>query len=111
MDARSPRPGNHGAGSWPIQTKKGQAFSKQQPTAGKESHRSIADNDLREMGGSTRCKQPLRSPLNLNIGVNAYRQGAKIELTVWPERHFVNRELIGGDYAETSQGKRVPKPL
>jgi len=39
------------------------------------------------------------------------RQGAKITLTIWPERHFVNRELIGGEYATTSQGALVPKPL
>jgi hypothetical protein len=39
------------------------------------------------------------------------RRGVKITLTIWPERHFVNRELIGGEYAQTSNGTIVPKPL
>ena len=38
------------------------------------------------------------------------RQGATITLTVWPERHFVNRELLGGEYTTTSPGHRVRKP-
>ena len=57
MDARSKRSGSHRAGRRLSRRAKGKLFSKQQPTAGKESHRSIADNDLREMGGSTRYQQ------------------------------------------------------
>lgn len=53
---------------------------------------------------------------NLVRGVKAeldtfIRQGANITLTIWPEKHFVNREIIGGEHAKTSSGKLVPKPL
>jgi len=53
---------------------------------------------------------------NLVGGVKAeldafIRQGAKVTLTIWPEKHFVNREIIGGAHANTSTGKVVPKPL
>jgi hypothetical protein len=39
------------------------------------------------------------------------RQGVRIELNIWPESHFVNRELIGGQYTKASQGQQVHKPL
>ncbi len=39
------------------------------------------------------------------------RQGIQIRLTIWPERHFVNRELLAGEFARTSPGDLVPRPL
>lgn len=39
------------------------------------------------------------------------RQGVQIRLTIWPERHFVNRELLAGDFAKTSSGEQVPRPM
>lgn len=39
------------------------------------------------------------------------KQGIQIRLTIWPEKHFVNRELIAGEFAKTSPGTLVPKPL
>ncbi|MBU6172342.1 MAG: hypothetical protein KGQ60_00970 [Planctomycetes bacterium] len=39
------------------------------------------------------------------------KQGIQIRLTIWPEKHFVNRELIAGEFARKSKGAPVPKPL
>jgi hypothetical protein len=39
------------------------------------------------------------------------QRGARIELTVWPQDHFINRELIGGDYATTAPGTTIRKAL
>ncbi len=39
------------------------------------------------------------------------KQGAQIQLTIWPEKHFVNRELLGGDNTKTSSGTIIRRPL
>jgi hypothetical protein len=39
------------------------------------------------------------------------KQGMQIRLTIWPEKHIVNRELIAGEFAKTSSGTRVTRPL
>lgn len=62
------------------------------------------------------CMQPRISEQNLIRGVSGelstfVRQGVQIRLTIWPERHYVNRELLAGDLAKTSPGDRVPRPL
>lgn len=38
------------------------------------------------------------------------RQGVNVTLTLWPERHFVNREIIGGDYTRTSENETIRRP-
>lgn len=62
------------------------------------------------------CMQRNISEHNLMSGVNGelsafVRQGIQIRLTIWPERHFVNRELLAGDFAKKSSGDLVPRPL
>lgn len=62
------------------------------------------------------CMQPRISEQNLIRGIagelsSFVRQGIQIRLTVWPERHFVNRELLAGEFARTSPGDLVPRPL
>ncbi|MCA8998952.1 MAG: hypothetical protein KDA80_18275 [Planctomycetaceae bacterium] len=37
------------------------------------------------------------------------KKGIEIDLTVWPEKHFINREIIGGEFARQSDGKK-PRP-
>lgn len=40
------------------------------------------------------------------------RRGASIVVSIWPEKHFLNRELLAGVIARTSSpGEIVPKPL
>lgn len=39
------------------------------------------------------------------------QQGVEIRLTLWPEGHFANRGVLAGDFAKTSEGDRVPRPL
>lgn len=62
------------------------------------------------------CMQRNISEQNLIRGISGelsafVRRGIQIRLTIWPERHFVNRELLGGDFAKTSPGDLVPRPL
>jgi hypothetical protein len=62
------------------------------------------------------CMQPRISENNLISGISDQlstfvRQGIQIRLTIWPERHFVNRELLAGQLARTSPGDLVPRPL
>lgn len=62
------------------------------------------------------CMQPRITEQNLMRGVAGeltafVRQGIQIRLTIWPERHFVNRELLAGDFAKKSSGDLVPRPL
>jgi hypothetical protein len=62
------------------------------------------------------CMQPRITEQNLIRGVSGelsafVRQGIQIRLTIWPERHFVNRELLAGEFAKTSPGDLVPRPL
>lgn len=60
---------------------------------------------------------PSRIPeANLLTGVKAelqrfVRDGITINVATWPEKHFVNRELVAGEYATTSPGVKVRKPL
>lgn len=42
---------------------------------------------------------------------NFIRQGVQIRLTIWPQGHLVNRELLAGDYAKSSSGNLTPRPL
>lgn len=37
--------------------------------------------------------------------------GIQIRLTIWPEKHFVNRELIAGEFAKTSTRNLVHRTL
>lgn len=39
------------------------------------------------------------------------KQGVILQLSIWPEKHFVNRELLGGDNTRTSPGEIVRRPL
>lgn len=39
------------------------------------------------------------------------RQGVQIRLMIWPERHFVNRELLAGELTKTSSSDTIPRPL
>lgn len=62
------------------------------------------------------CMQPRITAENLIHGISGelntlVRQGARIHLSIWPEKHFVNRELIGGDTTKTSPGELVRRPL
>jgi hypothetical protein len=62
------------------------------------------------------CIQPRISEHNLMNGISGelstfVRQGIQIRLTIWPERHFVNRELLAGEFAKTSPGDLSPRPL
>lgn len=62
------------------------------------------------------CMQRNISEHNLISGVSGelstfVRQGIQIRLTIWPERHFVNRELLAGEFAKTSPGDLVRRPL
>ncbi len=62
------------------------------------------------------CQQSRIREENLIRGISSelsasIRQGVQIRLTIWPERHFVNRELLAGEYTWTSQGDKVGRPL
>lgn len=62
------------------------------------------------------CMQPRISEHNLMSGISGelsafVQQGFQIRLTIWPERHFVNRELLAGQFAKTSPGDLIPRPL
>lgn len=62
------------------------------------------------------CMKRGISEQNLVHGVSAelsafVRQGAQIRLTIWPEQHILNRELLAGDFARTSPGNCIPRPL
>lgn len=62
------------------------------------------------------CMQPRITERNLIRGVSGelttfVRQGVQIRLTIWPERHFVNRELLAGEFAKTSSRELLPRPL
>jgi len=62
------------------------------------------------------CMQKNISERNLFGGIASelstfLKQGYNIRLTIWPEKHFVNRELIAGELAKTSTGNLVPRPL
>lgn len=62
------------------------------------------------------CMQPRITEQTLIRGVSGelsafVRQEIQIRLTIWPERHFVNRELLAGEYARTSPGDLIPRPL
>ena len=62
------------------------------------------------------CMQPRISKHRLIRGISdelstSVQQGVQIRLTIWPERHFINRELLGGDYTKTSPGDLVRRPL
>jgi len=62
------------------------------------------------------CMQKNISEGNLFGGIASelctfVNQGIRIRLTIWPEKHFVNRELIAGELAKTSTGDLVPRPL
>jgi hypothetical protein len=62
------------------------------------------------------CMQSRITEQNLTRGVSNelafyIRQGIKIRLTIWPERHFVNRELLAGEFAKKSSGELSPRPL
>ncbi len=39
------------------------------------------------------------------------QRGIKISVSLWPENHFVNRELLAGSYTKTSEGIAVRKAL
>ena len=39
------------------------------------------------------------------------RQGVQIRLSLWPIKHFYNRELIAGDLSRTSTGEEIRRPL
>ncbi len=62
------------------------------------------------------CMQQKIPEQNLICGISGelnslVKQGVKIQLSIWPEKHFVNRELIGGDTTTTSSGAFVRRPL
>jgi hypothetical protein len=62
------------------------------------------------------CMQPRITEQSLIGGVSGelsafVRKGIQIRLTLWPEKHFVNRSLLAGDFAKTSSGDFVPRPL
>jgi hypothetical protein len=62
------------------------------------------------------CMHPRISEQNLTRGVSNelavfVRQGIRIRLTIWPERHFVNRELLAGEFAKKSSGELIARPL
>ena len=62
------------------------------------------------------CMQRNISEENLKHGISRelsdfVQQGIQIRLTLWPERHFVNRELLAGEFARTSQRELIPRPL
>jgi hypothetical protein len=62
------------------------------------------------------CEQPNIPANNLINGIKSelsgfIRQGFQIRLTICPARHFINRELLAGESAQTSQGQLVPRPL
>lgn len=62
------------------------------------------------------CKQRSNTEQKLFRGVASelasfVRKGVQIQLTIWPERHFVNRELLAGEFAKTSSGDLACKPL
>lgn len=62
------------------------------------------------------CKQQNISERNLIGGISGelsafLHQGLQIRLTIWPERHFVNRELLAGEFAKSSPGHLVHRPL
>lgn len=62
------------------------------------------------------CLQKRIPEQNLISGIswqlNSFvRQDVKIQLSIWPEKHFVNRELLGGDNTKTSPGEIVRRPL
>lgn len=39
------------------------------------------------------------------------RNGVQIRLTVWPKGHFINRELLGGEFTKTSPGDILRRSL
>ncbi len=62
------------------------------------------------------CQQRNLSDSNLIRGVRDELSGCcrgenAIRLTLWPEKHFVNRELLAGDFAKTSTGTLQSRPL
>lgn len=62
------------------------------------------------------CMQRNIPEQNLIRGISSeleslVRKGVKIQLSIWPERHFVNRELLGGDNTKTSPGTIIRRPL
>lgn len=61
------------------------------------------------------CKIRNMSDDNLLRGValqlkRSLQQGVKVTFKLWPEKHFVNREIIGGDYTKTSQTEVIRRP-
>lgn len=38
------------------------------------------------------------------------QQGVKVTFKLWPEKHFVNREIIGGDITRTTQTEAIRRP-
>jgi len=49
---------------------------------------------------------------NVSSELHSFVQdGVQIQLSIWPEKHFINRYLIGGDNSTTSQGDTVRRPL
>lgn len=61
------------------------------------------------------CKIPKIQEQNLLRGVALHlksylQQGVNVTLKLWPEKHFVNREIIGGDYTSNSEAQTIPRP-
>ena len=62
------------------------------------------------------CRQPKIPEHRLIDGVASelasfVQRGVEIRLTIWPEKYFINRELLGGDFAKTSPGDIVRRTL
>jgi hypothetical protein len=61
------------------------------------------------------CMQPRITEQALFRSVSAelspfIAEGIQVQITVWPERHFVNRELLAGDFTKTSPGNIIRRP-
>jgi len=67
---------------------------------------SKSDVDLQFCEQSKFPKERLIS--NVSSELRSFvNQGTQITLTIWPEGHFISREIIGGEYASLSKNTRI----